>query len=242
MHRIIFMIKPSNTFKLGVQCFYLCVLLTFITACDTQELIPKVSYDQRIDPNAVDQPAKQEAIYKFAMVKGSKAQQAFINYLSRSSGYSFKLVSLANNAQSVEQLGNDDVQFALLSTVSLVPAISEHGIQPIAKVAPPLHKVDVQAFFIVSPNSPLTKLVDIKGHSLALGDKDSLSSALIPLVTLANNSISLPSLGRLSYAGSNKRCIHSVLDNTADVCGISAAFAKPYIERKQVRVLAASSY
>ncbi|MBV1951389.1 MAG: phosphate/phosphite/phosphonate ABC transporter substrate-binding protein [Cycloclasticus sp.] len=193
-----------------------------------------------------EQPAKQEAIYKFAMVKGSaedsKAQQAFIRYLSRSSGYSFKLVSLANNSRSVEQLGNDDVQFALLSTISLTPAMAEYGVQPLAKAAPPLHQGDVQALFVVPLNSPLTKLIDIKGQSLALGDKGSLSSALIPLVTLANKNILLEELGQLSYTGSNKHCINSVLDNTADVCAVSAAFAKPYIESNQVRIIAASSY
>lgn len=238
--------KHLSSFKRPMQYFYLLVLIALVTACDSQEGIQQVSYNDRIDLSVTDQPVKQEEIFKFAMIKGSaedsKAQQIFINYLSRSSGYSFKLVNATNNSHLVEQLGNDDVQFALLSTVSLVPAITEYGVKPIAKVAPPLHKADVQAFFIVSPNSPLTKLVDIKGQSLALGDKVSLSSALIPLVTLANENISLAELGQLSYTGSNKQCINSVLNNTADICAVSAAFAKPYIESEQVRILAASSY
>ena len=239
-------IKPLNNLKWALQFFCSFLLLILLTACDSREDIQQVSYNKRVDPTVTEQPAKQEAIYKFAMVKGSaedtKAQQAFIRYLSRSSGYSFKLVSPANNTRSVEQLGNDDVQFALLSTISLIPAMAEYGVQPIAKVAPPLHQGDVQALFIVPLNSPLTKLADIKGQSLALGDKNSLSSALTPLVTLASKNILLKELGQLSYTGSNKHCVNSVLDNTADVCAVSAAFAKPYIESNQVRVIAASSY
>jgi len=246
MRKTMLFIKPLNNLKWALQFFCSFLLLILLTACDSREDIQQVSYNKRVDPTVTEQPAKQEAIYKFAMVKGSaedtKAQQAFIRYLSRSSGYSFKLVSPANNTRSVEQLGNDDVQFALLNAISLIPAMAEYGILPIAKATAAQHKAEMQSFFIASPNSPLTKLADLKGQSLALGDKQSLSSALIPLVTLSSNNILLPELGLLSYTGSNKQCVNSVLDNKADVCAVSAAFAKPYIQRSQVQILGASSF
>jgi|GEM_PF-2137495 len=238
--------NPFNVLKWGLQCFSLLVTLTFITACENQEGIQQVSYDERIDPSLLHEPTGLEATYKFAMLKGtqedSKAQQAFIRYLSRASGYSFKLVNLVNSTQIAQQLGGDEVQFALLDTVSLLPGITEYGIQPIAKTVTSQHKGDLQAYFIVLPNSPLSKLIDIKGKALALGSKTSLSSALLPLTTLASRGIPLPALGQLSYTGSNKQCVNALLNNTADVCGVSAAFAKPYIDSHQVRLLDSSAY
>ena len=246
MKRTVLLTSPLSRFKWATQYFCLLIVSTLITACDSQESVQQVSYNERIDPVAGSQPAEQKAIYKFAMLEGSaedrKAQQVFINYLSRSSGYSFKLVSFTNYTRLIEQLGDDEVQFALSDTVNLIPAISEYGIQPMARVTLPLHRGDIQAYFVVPPNSPLTKLSDIKGRSLAVGDKNSLSNTLIPLATLASKNILLPELGQLSYSSSNKQCINAIMGNTADVCAVSAAFAKPYIQRGQVRILGVSAY
>jgi len=236
--------NPFNALKRGLQCFALLLMLTLTTACENQEGIQQVSYDERIDLSLLHQSTELEPSYSFAMLQGTeedtKSQQTFIRYLSRASGYSFELVNLANSAQIAQQLGNDEVQFALLGIESLLPAIAEYGIGPIAEAVVPQHEGGVQAHFIVLPSSPLSKLIDIKGKVLALGSKSSLSSALIPLATLADSDIPLHALGQLSYTGSNKQCVSALLSGIADVCGVSAAFAKPYIDSHQVRLLGSS--
>ena len=230
--------------KRGLQCFSLSAMLVLLSACGSEEDIQQVSYDERIDLNLLHQPTDRESIYSFAMLKGSeqdsKAQQAFVRYLSRASGYSFKLVNLDNGAQIAEQLGDDEVQFALLGIASLLPSITEYGVQPIAKAVVPRQTADVQAHFIVLSNSPLSTLGDIKGYVLALGDKSSLSSAVLPLTTLASRGIPLSALAQLSYTGSNKQCISALLSRAADVCAVPAGFAKSYVDNHQVRILEAS--
>lgn len=236
--------NPVKTLKWGVQCSSLAAMLVLLSACGSQEDIQQVSYDERIDLNLLHQPTDRESIYSFAMLKGSeqdsKAQQTFVRYLSRASGYSFKLVNLANGAQIAEQLGDDEVQFALLGITTLLPSIAEYGVQPIAKAVVPRQIGDVQAHFIVLSNSPLSKLGDIKGHVLALGNKSSLSSTVLPLTTLASRGIPLPALAQLSYTSSNKQCISALLSRAADICAVPAGFAKSYVDNHQVRILDAS--
>lgn len=225
-----------------------------ITACGEEEGVAQVSYDERMAPTDSESSQHEgsaiewEFMYTFAMTKGTqtelenKAQHAFISYLSRATGHTFKLVNMIDNADIAEQLGNDEVHFALLDTSSLLPGMSQYGVQPIVKAIDAEHKGDIQAFFVALAGSPLKEMSDIKGKVLALGAKNSLRSGLIPLVSLASNGILLSGLEQLKYAGSEKNCINALLDNTADVCGVSAAFASTYLQNNQVKLLGMSDY
>jgi len=249
MKKRTFVVAVMAHCKEGLTCLFLMCMLMLLTACDRQEEVQQVSYNERVAPDGLleheGSSIGQDLAYKFAMVKDEQntdAQQVFIKYLSRVSGHAFKLVNLVDDTRITEQLGDDAVQFALLDIVSLIPAISQYGLQPIATGLNAEHKGDLQSFFIVSANSPLKQMSDIRGRVLALGRQNSLSSALIPLVTLASSDVLLSDLEQLNYTGSDKKCVNALLGSTADVCGVSAAFAEPYIQSNQVKLLGTSAY
>ena len=80
-------------------------------------------------------------------------------------------------------------------------------------------------YFIVKKDSNLNKFEDIKGKILSLNTIGSTSGDLIPQVELNKINLSITDKNHFKnvfYAGSHDACLLSVLNNQADVCGMSS--------------------
>ncbi len=81
------------------------------------------------------------------------------------------------------------------------------------------------AYFVVPADSKLQTLEEIKGKTLALNTIGSTSGDLIPQVELMKVGLSVKNkddFENVYYAGSHDACLMSVLNNHADVCGMSS--------------------
>jgi phosphonate transport system substrate-binding protein len=81
------------------------------------------------------------------------------------------------------------------------------------------------AYFVVPVESDLQSLEEIKGKTLALNTIGSTSGDLIPQVELMKVGLSVKNkddFENVYYAGSHDACLMAVLNNHADVCGMSS--------------------
>jgi phosphonate transport system substrate-binding protein len=80
-------------------------------------------------------------------------------------------------------------------------------------------------YFVVKKDSKLNKFNDVKGKILSLNTIGSTSGDLIPQVELSKINLSIKNkehFKNVFYAGSHDACLLSVLNNQADVCGMSS--------------------
>ena len=80
-------------------------------------------------------------------------------------------------------------------------------------------------YFVVKNDSKLQKFDDVKGKVLSLNTIGSTSGDLIPQVELNKINLSIKNKDHFKnvfYAGSHDACLLSVLNNQADVCGMSS--------------------
>jgi phosphonate transport system substrate-binding protein len=80
-------------------------------------------------------------------------------------------------------------------------------------------------YFVVKKESKLNKFLDVKGKILSLNTIGSTSGDLIPQVELNKINLSVKNkdhFKKVFYAGSHDACLLTVLNNRADVCGMSS--------------------
>jgi phosphonate transport system substrate-binding protein len=81
------------------------------------------------------------------------------------------------------------------------------------------------AYFVVRKDSSINSIADLKGKTLALNSIGSTSGDLIPKVELLKAGLptdNKDNFKRIVYAGSHDACLFSVINEQADVCGMSS--------------------
>jgi phosphonate transport system substrate-binding protein len=105
------------------------------------------------------------------------------------------------------------------------------------------------AYFVVTADSDLKTLADVKGKNLALNSIGSTSGDLIPQVELVKIGLSVKNkedFQNVHYAGSHDACLLAVINKHVDVCGMSsrnfdARIADGTIKLDQVKIIHRSS-
>jgi len=105
------------------------------------------------------------------------------------------------------------------------------------------------AYFVVKKESKLKNFEEVKGKVLALNTIGSTSGDLIPQVELAKINLfttNKEDFKKVYYAGSHDACLLSVLNEQADVCGMSSRNFEARLKDKtfnmdQVRIIHKSS-
>ena len=100
-------------------------------------------------------------------------------------------------------------------------------------------------YFVVKKDSEIKKFSDIKGKVLSLNSIGSTSGDLIPQVEIAKINLSIKDkehFKNVFYAGSHDACLLAVLNNKADVCGMSsrnfeARLADNTFKNEDVRII-----
>jgi len=118
-----------------------------------------------------------------------------------------------------------------------------------AGVRPGEFDANYYAYFVVKKESNLKMFKDVKGKVLALNTIGSTSGDLIPQVELSKINLSITNKNHFSkvyYAGSHDACLMSVLNEKADVCGMSSRNFEARLKDKtfsmeQVRIIHKSS-
>ncbi|MCU7836627.1 MAG: phosphate/phosphite/phosphonate ABC transporter substrate-binding protein [gamma proteobacterium symbiont of Taylorina sp.] len=255
--------KPNYCSGGKATLLVLLILSLLLISCDSSDNIPiqQVDSSDRLSDNDLQlenkkiQSLRQENSklpqhnnFYFGFDLRSSPQedaaqyQPFLNYLESATGYQFKLHFTPLNGSTVDDLGQNKTQFAAMGADSFLKAQSLYGAKSLVRGLNLQGKAEYRSFFIVKPNSHILSIKDIKGHTLAFGNRNSTQGHLIPRIILSENGISLDDLSSYSYTGSHQNCAESVVSGQSDVCGLQDKLAKNLVTQGIVNIIHSSHY
>ncbi len=173
-----------------------------------------------------------------------------IKIIEKLTGYSIEPIKVTDYNAAVEAMRAGRAQIAWYGGKAYIMAAEIAGAEAFAAG---IRKGDTDAnyftYFVVPADSPLQKLEDVRGKTLALNDIGSTSGDLIPQVELSKIGLSIKNKAHFKnvfYAGSHDACLMTAINKHADVCAMSsrnfdARLADGTFKRQQVRIIHTSS-
>lgn len=232
----------------------LLILSVLLVSCDSSDSVPVIAIDDvRLDERALaernkalvehKQQALQGKVFNFGFEQRLAGQYEikqylpFLKYLESKTGYRFKLNIINRKKDIVDELGENRVQFAAMGGVAFVKANVIYGAVSVARGLNKYGTAEYRSCFVVSPQSPIKRMLDISGRRVAFGNRNSTQGHLIPRIMMLENNIDLEDLASYEYTGSHQRCAEAVVAGRDDVCGLQDQLAKRLVAKGVVRLL-----
>jgi phosphonate transport system substrate-binding protein len=121
--------------------------------------------------------------------------QPLLDYLSDNTSYNYELVLKKSYEETVNALGEGEIDIALLGPLTYLEAHAGYGAICILKGVTLQGKAYEQSIIITRKGNRIEKLSDLKGKSFAFASVKSTSGNLIPRYMLADSGIHLRELG-----------------------------------------------
>jgi phosphonate transport system substrate-binding protein len=222
-------------------------LLTVMAGCGPSDEGTKVDLSETIDESAVVAAPLKAGEYRFGFdlraspQEDSRQYRPFLDYLEKATGFKFRLQFIRRDESVADQLGSGAVQFAAVGAVNSIKAQTAYGAIPLVRGLNKEGKPSYRAVIVVSPNSAITRVAELRGKRVAFGDINSTQGHIIPRIMLEEaDSIGLQDLSGYSYTGSHRNCANAVIANKADACGMQDTMAETLASEKQLRILMVS--
>lgn len=168
-----------------------------------------------------------------------KRYQPIMDYLTQNTPYRFELKISRDYPEAVRFLREGVTPISSLGDVTFTEASTLYGAIPILK---PLNQ-DGSPFYrsaiIVSKNSPLKSLQELKGKKMVFGSSHSTSGNLVPRYMLWNNGIKLQELASITNLKHHDAVAKAILKGQYDAGGVKDVIANKYMSHG-LRVLAYS--
>mgnify|MGYP003971077401 CR=1 FL=1 len=192
-----------------------------------------------------------EKTYKMVFVpaseKGDESDYtSLISITEKLTGLNIKTVKVTDYNAAVEAMRAGRAHIAWYGGKTYVKAAEIANAEAFAAGVRPGEKdAGYFTYFVVKKDSELKKFNDVKGKILSLNTIGSTSGDLIPQVELNKISLSIKNkdhFKNIFYAGSHDACLLAVLNNQADVCGMSsrnyeARLADGTIKSDDIRII-----
>ena len=196
-----------------------------------------------------------EKTYKMVFVPASEKgdESDYTNLISiteKLTGFKIETIKVTDYNAAVEAMRAGRAHLAWYGGKTYIKAAEIANAEAFAAgVRPGETNANYYAYFVVKKESKLKKFEDVKGKVLALNTIGSTSGDLIPQVELAKIDLSTTNkdhFKKVYYAGSHDACLLSVLNEQADVCGMSSRNFEARLKDKtfsmdQVRIIHKSS-
>ena len=173
----------------------------------------------------------EEKSYKMVFVpaseKGDESDYtSLISIVKELTGFNIETIKVTDYNAAVEAMRAGRAHIAWYGGKTYVKAAEIANAEAFAAGVRPGEKdAGYYTYFIVKKDSKLIKFKDIRGKVLSLNTIGSTSGDLIPQVELNKINLSIKNSNHFKnvfYAGSHDACLLSVLNNQADVCGMSS--------------------
>jgi len=159
-----------------------------------------------------------------------------IKIIEKLSGFSIKPIKVTDYNAAVEAMRAGRAQIAWYGGKTYIQAAKIANAEAFAAgVRKGQTDAGYYTYFVVPKNSVLNTLKDVKGTTLALNTIGSTSGDLIPQVELMKMALSINNkdhFNNVFYAGSHDACLLAVINNHADVCGMSSRNFEARLEDK----------
>ena len=169
--------------------------------------------------------------YKMVFVPASEKgdESDYTNLLSiveRITGFKIDTIKVTDYNAAVEAMRAGRAHIAWYGGQTYVKAAEIAGAEAFAAGVRPGEKdAGYYTYFVVKNDSELKTFNDVKGKILSLNTIGSTSGDLIPQVELNKINLIITNkdhFKKVYYAGSHDACLLAVLNNQADVCGMSS--------------------
>jgi phosphate/phosphite/phosphonate ABC transporter binding protein len=150
-------------------------------------------------------------------------------YLEQELGLQVQLTVERNYEAALEKIGQGKADLAYLDPAAYCEARHEHGVLPLLKSVRQKSK-ECGSVLVVRQDSPVQKIVQAKGKSLALGNVHSSSSYLMPLAMFRQADLDLDDFSQVGYLQKEDQVALSVLVGDYDVGALSQAVAEKYTQ------------
>lgn len=131
---------------------------------------------------------------------------------------------------AVEEIGKREVHLAYIDPAAYCEIRAKYKNNIIPLVRPQLKELgSSRSVLITKDSNKIERLIDVRGKRLALGNKQSSFSYLIPLAMLNDVGITHKDLSSVEYLKQEDRVVLSILIGNHDVGGISESVAKRYL-------------
>ena len=151
------------------------------------------------------------------------------DYLEKAISRKIILKIARNYQEAIENIGTGQAHLAYLDPSAYCEAKQKYGVTPLAKAVQAGSSV-YRSVIVARKDSPINKIVEVKGKKLAMGNISSSSSYLIPAVMFKEVGISLQDFRAVDYLEHEDRIALSVLTKKHDVGGLSERVAGKYVK------------
>ena len=169
-----------------------------------------------------------------------------IKIVNKLTGFKINFIKVTDYNAAVEAMRAGRADIAWYGGKTYIKAVELANAEAFAAGVRPGEKdAGYYTYFVVKKDSKIKKLSDIKGKTLSLNSIGSTSGDLIPQVELAKINLFITNKNdfkNIYYAGSHDACLLAVLNNQADVCGMSsrnfeARLADNTLKKNQVKII-----
>ncbi len=173
----------------------------------------------------------EEKTYKMVFVpaseKGDESDYtSLISITEELTGFNIDIIKVTDYNAAVEAMRAGRAHIAWYGGKTYVKAAEIANAEAFAAGVRPGEKdAGYYTYFVVKEDSDIKKFTDLKGKVLSLNTIGSTSGDLIPQVELNKINLSIKNkehFENVFYAGSHDACLLAVLNNQANVCGMSS--------------------
>lgn len=165
-----------------------------------------------------------------------------LNYLKKSTGYNFELYVSPQGKNPAEDLGSGTVQFAVFGAGAYLKYRSATDIIPFARGVYPTGKPEYQSVIVVSPDSPIKKVEDLRGKKMAFNKPTSTQGYFVPRSVLEEHKIKLQDLSGYQHTDSHRACANLVIMGETDACGMQDLLGWELEKSGLVRIIHTSKF
>lgn len=179
-------------------------------------------------------PVEEEPVYLGVLPRDNprisyEKYQPLIDYLTDNTTYNFELLLKLTYDETVDALGNGDIDIAFLGPLTYLNAHAKYGAVSILKSITDKGDSHYRSVVIVKENSPANKLSELKGKEFAFASFESTSGNLIPRLLLAENGIHLKELKSYHNFRYHGSVVKWVLRGLYDAGAVRESVAEKYL-------------
>lgn len=238
-------------YKVLMKYFGLFCAIFLLAACSdsSDEVIVDMKDTVLLEKDAGPLPAaRQTGTYFFGFDLRSSPQEdarqylPFLNYLQQETGYTFELKFTAKGQTITDNLAQGVTHFAAIGAGSYIAADEKNRPVSLVRGKNNQGRAEYRSFIVVSKESGINNLADLKGKIFAFGGKSSTQGYIIPRIILSKSGIKLGDFKDYIYTGSHYNCVNAVISKKADACGMQDIMAESMAAQNLVRILYKSEY
>ncbi|MCL4477122.1 MAG: phosphate/phosphite/phosphonate ABC transporter substrate-binding protein [Nitrospirae bacterium] len=156
--------------------------------------------------------------------------QPLLDYLAGKTPYTYELVLKKNYEETVNALGNGEMDVALLGPLTYLEARAKYGAISILKPRGADGNANYKSVIIKKKDSPISGPSELKGKRVAFASSKSTSGNLLPRYLLASSGIHLSDLSAYANFDYHDSVVKAILKGQYDAGAVRDAVAKKYMQ------------